>query len=600
MITLPIEPYNPASGQTEPSGREYRGLFSQSSLIKLLKVLFKRLVEIKPDDPTLDTVEILLHLPVEMVGGLSPDAVYDQQIESNKLFLCRAEDEPTPSNRNTGRCIPVVDIPSDHFLYQEILMIMVSNTLTVYIAAAPDPEGSTATSQEKRWDSVVLFSTRAGSSGRTKSSCDEIVERCEKLQKSLKETLRSDTETQNSPMDAVLVWLTEAISKIQKQTQESSKSGSNGPIWEDFLTELMSVMERRTQDREKEVRQLQLINHVQDVVGWELDPNRMFSSIAEVLKRYIGFHYLELQLLESQMNEFKLRGTHQQNDTDFGGTLLNIILQQEYRDDVLHGRKPVSANEESAKKMLMNPLLLKYMKLKSAMIVPLFYGRRVNGIIKMFSQEENHYTPYILSLMEVIGNIISRSIENVQSHMLMKRMATIDGLTGIYNRRFLTEQLNREFKRAARYHEDLTMIMSDIDHFKHYNDTNGHLQGDQVLIGVAEVMRSSVREADIVARYGGEEFAVVLPETSLERGVFVCEKIQAAIAQYPFLYGDTQPLGQLSMSLGIATNTQNVQTIAELINRADIALYQAKRSGRNCFRVYDQSKSSQTAGAELL
>ena len=129
--------------------------------------------------------------------------------------------------------------------------------------------------------------------------------------------------------------------------------------------------------------------------------------------------------------------------------------------------------------------------------------------------------------------------------------------------------------------------MIDIDHFKHYNDSFGHLRGDEVLVMVAKLLKACVREVDFVARYGGEEFSVILPEANLERGMLVAEKIRSDIESHKFKFGNRQPGGALTLSLGVASNTADVENINELINRADVALYKAKKAGRNRCEAFE-------------
>ncbi len=124
--------------------------------------------------------------------------------------------------------------------------------------------------------------------------------------------------------------------------------------------------------------------------------------------------------------------------------------------------------------------------------------------------------------------------------------------------------------------------MADIDHFKTYNDTHGHPQGDRLLRDLAGVLRANVRDTDFVARYGGEEFAIILPETDEASGLAVAEKVRAAVAAHPFPLAEYQPGGALTISLGAATYLGEPPSAEEyLVQRSDQALYRAKQTGRN-------------------
>jgi diguanylate cyclase (GGDEF)-like protein len=167
----------------------------------------------------------------------------------------------------------------------------------------------------------------------------------------------------------------------------------------------------------------------------------------------------------------------------------------------------------------------------------------------------------------------------------LAELAVHDELTGLYNYRYLQGRLTEEFKRAERYHDPLSCTMIDIDHFKEINDKHGHVFGDTVLKQVAEILKSAVREVDVVARYGGEEFLLLLPSTHFNGSLTVAERIWRAVAARAFGAGGTTT--PLTVSMGIAFfPSRDVKTRDELLKFADQALYQAKREGRNRICLY--------------
>jgi len=165
---------------------------------------------------------------------------------------------------------------------------------------------------------------------------------------------------------------------------------------------------------------------------------------------------------------------------------------------------------------------------------------------------------------------------------MLRELSVTDGLTGAYNHRHFYERLKAEIERARRNKRPLSLLMVDIDDFKNYNDTHGHIEGDAVLKGVAECMMKSVRGQDFVARYGGEEFAIILPETDLDGAVSMAERIRLYILSRNFPSEETQPGGVISVSIGAATLSPASPPEPEfLIKEADDALYLAKSRGRN-------------------
>jgi len=174
---------------------------------------------------------------------------------------------------------------------------------------------------------------------------------------------------------------------------------------------------------------------------------------------------------------------------------------------------------------------------------------------------------------------LARQLEDANRRLA--ELALRDPLTDAHNRRFLEEFLQQEVSRAERTGWPLVVAMLDLDDFKLYNDTYGHLAGDEVLRRVAQAMRSCVRRSDLVARYGGEEFTVVLVETQPEDGARVLERIRSCVASLPLPGAEVLPWGAVTVSVGAACYPQDGSTAHELLRRADDALYRAKSKGKN-------------------
>ena len=156
-----------------------------------------------------------------------------------------------------------------------------------------------------------------------------------------------------------------------------------------------------------------------------------------------------------------------------------------------------------------------------------------------------------------------------------------DGLTGLANYRHFKDVLQLEIKRAERHKSPVSLIMFDIDFFKNYNDTHGHLAGDKVLQGIGNLVLNNIRKIDLAARYGGEEFAVILPNTSDTNARIVAEKLRLLIEKHQFIHQETQPNGNLTISIGVAAYPSSGKTFEQLIDCADKRLYLAKAQGKN-------------------
>ena len=203
-------------------------------------------------------------------------------------------------------------------------------------------------------------------------------------------------------------------------------------------------------------------------------------------------------------------------------------------------------------------------------------------IIKPFNKHELlARVKSLLRIKHLHDQLEDKVRELVQAQKRLRELAITDGLTDLFNYRYFKEQLIHEIDRAKRHNLHFSLIMLDIDHFKKYNDTHGHLAGDAVLKNMAVLLRQNVRKNDIAARYGGEEFALVLIETNKTAARFVANKLKKLVADYPFSFRESQPNGKLTISMGVATYPDDGTSYQKLVDIADKRLYQAKRLGRN-------------------
>ena len=173
----------------------------------------------------------------------------------------------------------------------------------------------------------------------------------------------------------------------------------------------------------------------------------------------------------------------------------------------------------------------------------------------------------------------------------LKYMSRVDGLTGLYNRRYWQERFDNTFKLARRRDKPVTAMMLDIDHFKQVNDTYGHQAGDKVIQALAEIIRETVRETDLAGRYGGEEFAVILTDADCDKASLVAERIREAAQQATVNHEDTEI--RFTVSLGLAPFDASYRSAMAWLEQADVALYDAKTQGRNqaCVKTADIVKT---------
>ena len=221
--------------------------------------------------------------------------------------------------------------------------------------------------------------------------------------------------------------------------------------------------------------------------------------------------------------------------------------------------------------------------MKSLMCAPVVVSDKVKGIVCLDSTEENAFDKDDLRFVQLLAKGMSIAMERSFLHSQVKVLTTEDSLTGCHNRRKFEADLEEEIARAKRYERPLSFLMIDIDWFKKYNDIHGHSKGDELLKEIAKLFVGKVRDTDKVYRYGGEVFVIMLPETDQEKALLVANRIQKAVEQKQFAgQKESQPDGELTVSIGVASYPWDGNSKNELLESADTALRHAKRSGRNC------------------
>jgi diguanylate cyclase (GGDEF)-like protein len=174
-----------------------------------------------------------------------------------------------------------------------------------------------------------------------------------------------------------------------------------------------------------------------------------------------------------------------------------------------------------------------------------------------------------------------RTSELENANQRLSQLAVTDGLTGLFNHRYLHEQLAQAVERSLRSKVPVAMLMIDVDHFKKYNDRNGHPAGDEALRTVARLIAEDRRTVDVVARYGGEEFAILLHDVGKAQAIEVAEKIRERVSAATIAGATAQPLGRMTVSIGVAVCPDDASTAEGLLESADVALYRAKKGGRD-------------------
>lgn len=341
----------------------------------------------------------------------------------------------------------------------------------------------------------------------------------------------------------------------------------------------------------KESQRLRDIIDIAQVVISSLDLDEVLQRILQVTRELADVpagsialynrdqHSMELHAAEGLSAEFRNRRVWQIEK----GCLTQTILDQ----------NGLFVVEDTSKvSFFTNPLAVKE-GIRSVIAVPLKMHGLIIGILYLNDFTPRHFSSEQLELLTIMASFASLSIANARLHQKTKLLAATDGLTGLYNYRQFKLMFDQELHRARRYDHSLSVIMFDIDNFKHFNDSYGHPCGDRILEQIAATLREVFRDADLVFRYGGEEFTVLLPEANIEQAVIAAERTRERISEIQIDWPGVQEQLRVTTSSGVATFPGDGSTTEGLLEIVDALLYRAKREGKNC--VYYNAHQHLTA-----
>ncbi|MDH4185121.1 MAG: sensor domain-containing diguanylate cyclase [Nitrospinota bacterium] len=224
----------------------------------------------------------------------------------------------------------------------------------------------------------------------------------------------------------------------------------------------------------------------------------------------------------------------------------------------------------------------------SLIATPLKVTGRIVGILYVDGFTPRKFTPREINIISLLALQAAAAIDKAMLLEKAEMMAVTDGLTKLYNHRYFARAMEREVRRCQRYSSQMAVLMVDVDHFKNFNDSYGHVRGNVILTTLADILKRSARDTDVVARWGGEEFAMILTETPREKAEMVSKRIRKEVEETYFPGEEKQPMGKLTISMGVATYPNDSEDPMDLLDKADRALYRSKEMGRNLVTMYDK------------
>lgn len=340
------------------------------------------------------------------------------------------------------------------------------------------------------------------------------------------------------------------------------------------------LIEQTNKTLENLVRDLSLLYEIGQGINKTVELSQLYTLIPSVLQNNLKLENFSLMVWDEKTQSLQVKAA-------FGFAEASAVLETSFQGgegiagEVLRTGKYIYVGDAGAEPRFAKKEVVIHGSLLS---VPLNYKGETLGVINFGRARRFGFNAYDTKMLTLVANQVALAMANAKLYTQTRELSVKDELTGVHNRRHFGQVLQPEWKRAIRFRRELSLLMVDVDFFKRYNDTYGHLEGDKVLRSIGALLASNLREVDTVARFGGEEFVVLLPDTDKHGALAVAEKLRHLIQE---------KISGITVSIGVANHPEDVQEMEDLIDHADIALYEAKDGGRNQVVTYRTPKPSE-------
>ncbi|MEN8905879.1 MAG: sensor domain-containing diguanylate cyclase [Clostridiales bacterium] len=370
----------------------------------------------------------------------------------------------------------------------------------------------------------------------------------------------------------------EKINKLSKLNNDLIKQNTD-------ISKVLENIEEHNAETESENNSLRntiaeffTLQHVSDAIISIFEPMELLRSINDIIIGVMGVSGSSVILYDDVKKRLKLHITNIKEQKEL--VVLKDNINCEFLNYVLENSK-IYVENNILKNDEKYPFIIGR-DVKSLICIPLILKDKKFGIIILEQKYNESFNENLLNVLDIISHQIVIAIENADLYQRMQELATKDGLTGIYNRLYFQDRLKEEVINAKKQNYDLSVAIFDIDYFKRFNDTYGHLFGDKVIISIANKVKQSLRNTDVFARFGGEEFIILFPRTDINKAYEKIEHLRREIAS--MIIKDSIVTAYVTVSFGLSSYPSCGNTEDKLIRRADDALYEAKKAGRNCIR----------------
>lgn len=339
------------------------------------------------------------------------------------------------------------------------------------------------------------------------------------------------------------------------------------------LEEKNRVIAQTNRALENLVKDLALLYEIGQNINQTIEVGQLYDVITSVLKKHLKLENFSLMIWDEKRQILEVKGA-------FGFEQLAPVQQMSFSGgegvagQVVKTGQPIyvkdAAHEPDFAKREVEIT-------GSVFSAPLKFKERTMGVVNFGRDRIDDFSAHDIKMLTLVANQIALGLANAKLYTQTRELSVTDELTNVFNRRHFGQVMQLEWKRAVRFKRDLSLLMIDVDYFKRYNDTFGHMRGDEALKKMGKLLSQNLREVDTVARFGGEEFIVLLPDTDKRGGMAVAEKLR---------HLTQENVEGITISIGVTSFPEDVQEIDDLIDHADIALYDAKDRGRNRVCLY--------------
>lgn len=371
--------------------------------------------------------------------------------------------------------------------------------------------------------------------------------------------------------------------ELEDKFQELEKAQDEIKLQNDKLKETNYKIEDANKKLRDSIAEFYTVQQITQAISSIFDVKELLRHVNDIIIGVMGVNNSTIILYDEKKERLRVHTTNVSNRKELIALFDNINCDA--LKDVLKSKQPIMENFVDRNEFPFT----EEREVCSLICVPLVTKTRDFGLVLVEHKYFNAFDDNNLRLLNIIGQQVSIALENAELYEKMHELATVDNLTGVYNRLYFQDRFQKEFELAQKECYTLSLAILDIDHFKRFNDTFGHLFGDKVLKDISGLLKNSLRSGDIIARYGGEEFVLLFPRTGLKEAFDKVEMLREKIAGT--VVRDELVTASVTVSFGLATYPETSSNQSELLKMADNALYDAKESGRNCVKIANDVQS---------